>query len=256
MKTYYLVWGNPRIPGEYVAFRNRIADDAVQLKLEGRYAALEVGPVPVSGPVISRPGEEDLVILLDASIPEWVQSQVLAGWGWEPVVEIPRPGRFPFPVDLLVLSQSWTGAFDGWSRTLWLDAAVRPMQRIDIPVGPDSKVLLSVRVLEVGVDQHGVGYAVVYAPERNEVDNALLGSHGWRAEPWVRIRRKTWMDLADLSGCVEAQVVTAMRSPIISQMMIHDLRGINGEALAFLPEDVREALEVALAKDLPDSPTE
>lgn len=252
MTTYYLVWGNPRAAGEHVVFTREIAPEDVRLSVDGQYAHFDVGPVPVSGPVISRENDEHVTVLVDQAIPEWVTGPVLADWGWHQLSEVPRPARYPFPVDILVLSMNWAGAFEGWSRSHWLDGAVRPMQRFELPVAPDASERISVRILETGTDQHGVGYAVAFAPEREQIDGLHLVSKGWRSEPWVRIRRKSWMDLADLSDCIETHVVTALRSPIITDVTIHDLNAINGETFSLLPADVRDALESALQEDFPE----
>jgi hypothetical protein len=222
----------------------------VQLNADGTFASLEVGPVPVSGPIVAAPDETgagDLVVLLDGDIPDWVTEQVLEDWGWSVGGELPTSlTGFPFQADVLLLAMNWSGSLDGWSSTLWFDAGVAPMQRLELRLSPYEESAISVRVLETGTDQHGVGYAVVYAQDRSEVDHANVTAAGWRREPWVRIRRQSWSDLADMSEAIEARVVPFRGQALVRDVIIHDANLINSQVFELLPGDVRDALESAL----------
>lgn len=250
MAPVYLVWGDPRRPGEFVAYRcERPA--ALRFTADKAFAFLEVGPVPVAGPVISFDSQDTATVLADQVIPDWVEDTTLTMWGWERVAEIPKPTVYPFQVDVLLVAPNWTGSLDGWSSTQWFSHGLRPLQRLPLQIGDAGEHQIQVRILETGVDPHGVGYVVAYAPDRAELDAAEIHTQGWRREPWVRIRRQSWLDLAALSDNYESIVEQALRTPIVVDVKIHALNPVNAAALAYLPADVRDALEFTLGQ-LPD----
>lgn len=249
MPDLQVVWGALRDPDHRVV-ATRAGIDGVELNASKTFASFDVGPVPVSGPVVASPAEDgtgSLVVLVDADIPDWVSEPVLTDWGWEVGGDLPTLARFPFQADVLLLAMNWSGSLDGWSASLWLDTGVAPMQRIELRLSPYDDTALPVHVLETGTDQHGVGYAVVYASDRAQVDQANVTVAGWRREPWVRIRRQSWSDLADLSQAIETKVVSFRGQPLVQSVVIHDLLAINSGTFPLLPGDVRDAFEQALA---------
>lgn len=253
MITLVVVWGNPREPGERVAFSASLpTGKSLRLSPDTQYAYLEVGPSTVDGPVISRvPGMGDgddgtLVVLADQEIPDWVENAVPTEWGWHRVDDFPRPERLPFQADVLLLSLTSHHELQGMSTTMWLDAGVRPLQRTHLRVHPDSELLLDVRVLECGSSDRGAGFMVAFCPDRDKVRLANLPGHGWWKEQWVQIRGEDWKSLIQLSAAVETNVVALFRTPIVAQVTIHDLLAIPDKSLSLLPRDVRESLETAL----------
>jgi hypothetical protein len=255
-----LVWGDPRTLDQFVAFAKTTSmwDFDLDELADRRYIQLLIGPVPISGPVIHFSADTDpteIVCLVDHAIPEWVEAGTPTDWGWTQVTALPRPSRYPLQVDILVVSLNWSGSLDGWSSSQWCDAGFRPMQRARLAVEPSAGLVstIGVRILEVGTDAHGVGYVVAFAPDREELDSADLPHHGWRLEPWVRIRRQAWSDLADLADSIETVVLSALGTAIASEVKLHDVEAINADVLYLLPSDVRDALEDALMA-LPDDP--
>lgn len=260
----YLIWGNPRDFDHRKVFFRKLAREAVSITENGRIVSLEVGPVPVSGPVIHsepagvNPLEASAIsVLVDTDIPSWVEQNFMAALGWEMIERPPSPVRYPFQVDLLLLGPNWTGSFDGWSSTQWFDSSVRPLQRIEIslfadPTSPKTRV----HVLDVGTDVHGIAYAVVYCPDRDVIDAAQITQNGWRREPVARLRRQAWLELADLSAQIEVTAVPVFGSAVVDQVsLLVDPSQINGDALNHLPDDVfeavRESLEQAQKSDAP-----
>lgn len=249
-----VVWGDPRDQRGFTAYTSMLTSDQIVYGDGGQpFAELEMGPVPVAGPIIhqtmSDAGHLQVMVLVDVLAPSWVTAGTPVDWGWQPVDELPKPSRYPFPVDVLLLASNWAGSFDGWSSSQWCDADMKAMQRTTVPVSPGSADQIQVRVLETGVDGHGVGYAVVFTPDRPVVDAADLDRHGWRREPWVRVRRQSWSDLADLAEAIEALTVPVFGSSVVSEVTIHDVTAVNADVLYLLPEDVRDALTDALAAD-------
>lgn len=244
----YVVWGDPEnVAGRVAVRHDDLPPAAVALVPSGRYASVDLGFTVLAGPVISEPGSRDgLVVLADQSLPDWFDSARLSEAGWVESPALPDVVRAPFPVDLLVLATNWSGSLDGWSSTVWLDKPVRPLERVALEVSPISPTRLLVHVLETGADAHGVGFAVVFAPDRASLDRCGLSEHGWRSEPWVRVRRQSWIELSELSLSVETHVSVLLGHPIVRDVTVHDLVAMRSESLRFLPVDVREGLEQAL----------
>lgn len=247
-RDVWVVWGDPSDRDARLTARRTLTDDQAAVAPDGRFAALEIGPVPVSGPVLSRAGSAQLVVLADRVVPDWVSGSFLGDWGWRLDEDLPEVVREPFQVDALVVASNWAGSLDGWSSSLWLECPVRPMQRLSIETSPGiTTSSLDVRVLDVGADAHGVGYAVFYCPDRGRLDEHQLLWRGWRQEPGVRVRRRVWADLASLSDAVEAKVSVLFGRAIVATVEVHDADGIQDQAVLQLPADVRDALEDALA---------
>lgn len=250
----YVVWGEPEEGSRRVlACRDKVPDNVVAIVPDRSYASVNLGFTVVAGPIISDPDDAGtaIVVFADQLIPDWCTPERLAAAGWDLCDELPAIVRVPFQVDLLVLASSWHGSLDGWSSTVWLDSAVRPMQRIRLQISPISPARPLVHVLETGADPHGVGFAVVFTPDRDELERSGLSEHGWRSEPWVRMRRPSWTALASLSSSVEAHVSLLLGHPVVRKVTIHDLVGMHADGFKFLPVDVRDALEEALL-ELPD----
>lgn len=253
----YLVWGDIRDPQARLAYRADLEIQDVPVHAVGGhpYAVVRVGPVEVSGPVVALDGDVDapvsVVVLAGSDIPDWVARQQPLQWGWEAAEDVPPAQRLPFPVDVLLLCPAAEGRtrLEGWSATLWFDTGMLPLQRVSVDAGG---VDLDVRVLECGALGTGAGHLVVFCPDREAVVGARLGLRGWWQEAWVQVRGNDWLGLAALSDAVQSHVVSVLRSPVLSEVEVHDVLGIPGEALALLPEDVRGGLERAL-REMPDA---
>lgn len=260
----FLIWGNPRdFDSRRVYFRTLQRND-VKWSAESRMLSLDVGPVPVTGPIIHsepagvNPAEASAIsVLVDTEVPSWVEPEFMKALGWEAVERAPKPARYPFQVDVLLVAPNWAGSFDGWSSTQWFDSSVKPLQRIPLCLDAEAQEsTITVHVLDVGTDVHGIGYAVVYAPDRDTVDRFQVTKHGWRREPIARLRRQAWLELADLSTQVEVSAVPVFGSAVVAEVTLHaSSETVNQQALNHLPDDVfeavRERLEQSIASDAP-----
>lgn len=261
----YLIWGNPRDFENRRVYCQSLSRQSVAFSAENQVLALDVGPVPIAGPIIhSEPAgvspveASSISVLVDTDIPSWIEPAFMQALGWQLVEHAPKPARYPFQVDVLLVSSNWTGSFDGWSSTQWFDASVKPLQRIPLCLDPDTPdSTITVHVLDVGKDVHGVGYAVVYAPDRDVVDQFQVTRHGWRREPIARLRRQAWLELADLSTQIEVNAVPVLGSAVVTDVVMHvdSPEMINVSALNHLPDDVfeaaRERIEGAVSSDAP-----
>jgi hypothetical protein len=250
-----LVWGDPGDPAARVVVQRAFSDQVIHRSPDLRFATIPVGPLTVTGPILN-PVDLDggtMVVLADSSFAEWATREVLADWGWEPASSMPTISRYPFQVDALVLAPNWAGTLDGWSQVVWLDTAVRPMQRTQLAVDHEGHDL-TVHVLQTGQDQHGISYAIMYAPDRDQLDAEGLTAKGWRAEPPARIRRQQWHDLADLSLTVQAHVSTFRRQAFVSHVTVHEDVPRHPQVVDLLPADVKDALLEALEQDVNVTP--
>lgn len=260
----YLIWGNPRDFALRCVYQQRLSRGSVTISPDGDVMSLNVGPVPISGPIIhsepagKSPSEAEAIsVLVDTDIPSWIDPKFMHSLGWVPAEHVPKPARYPFQVDILLLASNWTGSFDGWSSTQWIDASVKPLQRCDLSLAPGSDHSPTrVHVLDVGVDIHGIPYAVVYAPDRDVVDAVKVTKNGWRREPIARLRRQAWSELADLSMQVEVTAIPVFGSAVVADVSVFsDPALINEDALNHLPDDVFEAVREELLRiTTPDVP--
>lgn len=252
----YLIWGNPRDFNSRRVYYKSLPRDAVSISNEGDLLSLDVGPVPLVGPIVhSEPAGADphrataLSVFIDTEVPPWVEEKFMTSVGWEAVDRLPKPTRYPFQVDILLLASNWAGSFDGWSSSRWLDASVKPLQRFPLTLATDiAAEPLEVRVLEVGKDVHGIGYAVVFTPDRDALDGFQITRNGWRSEPVARLRRQAWAELADLSSQMEITVVPVFGSAVVADALIYeDAQFINQDAMNHLPDDVYQVITERLA---------
>lgn len=256
MTHLFLVWGRPDRAGERTVLSRHFptATDA-GLNEARTFGSVDVGGVNVSGPVMANHAatatlEETVVILAGQGIPEWSNRfDLIAEWEWQAEDSLPRLDRIPLRVEVLLLSTNWSGTLDGLSSTVWVDAALQPMQRLNLPIDLAGADTIAVNVLEVGSDGHGAATAVVYVADQADLNAAHLGDRGWRREPWARTRTRAWGELAKLSEALEARVSFLFRQPIVRDVIIHNASLLRAEAISLLPADVQDALTVALADE-------
>lgn len=254
----YLIWGDPRDFSGRRVYRKALHHSEVSISADGYMLALDVGPVPLAGPIVhSEPAGADprsatsLSVFIDTDVPPWIEEGFITTLAWEAVDNLPRPSRYPFQVDVLMLASNWAGAFDGWSSTQWFDSSVKPLQRIPLALAPEvAGGNITVHVLDVGQDVHGVGYAVVFAPDREVLDGFEITRNGWRNEPIARLRRQAWAELADLSTQMLVTAVPVLGSAVVADVdILVDPQFINQDALNHLPDDVYQVVVERLTTD-------
>jgi len=244
-----IIWGSVLDSENYVAAsRGRSVHDLV---FDGEeYARIEVGPATIDGPLLTptTPSEnDDLYVLADEFIPDWVSPELLRQWGWTVEQSLPRFTTNARFVDVLLLTTNWTGNFEGWSSQVWLPHTPVVLQRLDLPIARQPSIRLPVRVLETGFDRLGMPTLVSYTPEPEKISGigpGLFGlSHlGWRKESWVKLRRSQWADLAMASEVWETRVQYLLGQPMVERIEVHNPGvPLPDHVRRVLPEDVQIA---------------
>lgn len=214
----------------------------------GDFAQLDVRGVQRVGAVVTPEDSVEPVVYLGPSLPT---QPLTAAEGWEPV-DMPA-GVVAEPVEIDVVAITVDGEqVSGWANAVWLPRHYRPMERIQLPIGNlvgEPLAAVPARVLEASriVFQDGPSDSMVVVVD----DPAVLVAAGWVPQSWVGLRAEDWAVLHALSHSIETHAVGLLNSAITMDVTVHDLAGMDIDALVLLPRDVRDGLERALIS-MPD----
>lgn len=237
-----VIWGDPTHTHTFLAATHDDYFDATPYT----YAGIDVGPLRFDGPILfpSQPEDDHIYVQVDRFIPDGVNEANLILWGWRIEPTLPQFTNQAFLTDVLLLTENWTGNFEGWSTQLWLDNKVVALQRIDITIANQPHITMPVRVLETGFDRLGLDTLVVFAPDRAAVEEIGLSHFGWRRESWVKLRRNMWSDLAHASSIWETRIQYLLATPLVEKIVAHqDNQLLPTHVREILPRDVQVAFE-------------
>ena len=228
-----VIWGDPTHENTFLAATCDNYSPAPPPEFEG----IQVGPLHFDGPVLlpTHPNPDHTYVQVDRFIPDGINEETLTIWGWRIEKTLPHFCNRAYLTDVLLLTENWTGNFEGWSTQLWLDNKVTALQRIDITIANQPRITVPVRVLETGFDLLGLDTLVVFTPDRTVIDEVGIEHFGWRRESWVKLRRNMWSDLANASNYWETKV-----QYLLSTLMVERIEAYNSEQR--LPDRVREIL--------------
>lgn len=220
----------------------------INLSACGRFAQLDLGGVRMVGAIVTPVDSPEPVVHFRSFMPT---EPLTAADGWQPT-EMPT-GVNAELVELEVLALAMDGAqIRGWANTVWLPRHYRPMERMQLPTSqPMDGPLVEVeaRVLEAMFNKFGdvPDDCLVVAID----DPATLDAAGWAPQTWVNLRAHEWTALHGMTQSIESHAVGVFNSAFTTHVTVHDLMGMDMDALKLLPRDVRDALERALVA-MPD----
>lgn len=240
--TVTLVMGDISGWGPRLVYRS-VQPALMELSVDGRFAALPLQGHRTVCSVVTPEGQLEPVLYAGPCLP--AQPPTLAD-GWAQA-DMPA-GVISQATFTDVLMLAWDGeSVSGYCSSLWLDRPYRPMERFDLPVGNPLEATTNVpcRVLEAGAGGIDGGVAVPYLVVTADTEESELFAH-WESQEWIQIRQHAWMELRDLSGCVEAVSHPLRGTALLAEVRVHDLLSLNAESLTLLPMDVRDGLERTL----------
>lgn len=237
-----VIWGDPSQQHTFLAATH----DTYFEDFPTTFTGVEVGPLHFDGPIL-YPAEatpDHTFVQVDRFIPDGVTEENLTMWGWRVEPSLPRFRNHAFLTDVLLLTENWTGNFEGWSTQSWLDNKVTALQRIDLVIAHQPRITIPVRVLETGFDRLGLDTLVVFTPDRSTIDEIGIEHFGWRRESWVKLRRNMWSDLAHASNYWETRVHYLLSTLMVERIIAHDTTmRLPRHVKEILPYDVQIAFE-------------